>query len=132
VDEASFNQNVTIDFLSRLVRDARRKVIVICGGQSSHKGTKLNRRLKAHSDECELVLLPAYAPELKSDEVLNQDLKTNVFSSRRPSTKDQMIDQTRLHLTSTQRRPDMSRLFSRNARGIRGQIIITAMCSNIG
>jgi len=56
-----FNQDVMIDCLSRLVRDAQRKVIVICDGHSSHKGKKLNRWLTDQSDECERVRLPAHA-----------------------------------------------------------------------
>ena len=111
VFEGSFNQDVMIDFLSRLVRDAQRKVIVVCDGHPTHKGKKVKRWLEAHSDECELVLLPGYAPELNPDEVLNQDLKANMFSSNRPSNKPQMIEQTRSYLTSTQKRPDVVQSF---------------------
>ena len=72
VFEGGFNQDVMIDFLARLVRDAQRKVIVIADGHPAHKGAKLKRWLAAHAGECELVLLPAYAPELNPDEVLNR------------------------------------------------------------
>ena len=106
-----FNQRVMIDFLARLIRDADRKVIVIADGHPAHKGRKLKRWLADHADECELVLLPAYAPELNPDEVLNQDLKANVFASGRPSTKAQMIQQTRSYLASTQKRPDVVQSF---------------------
>ena len=57
------------------------------------------------------MLLPPYAPELNPDEVLNQDLKANVFAAGRPSTKDQMVDQSRSYLASTQKRPDVVRSF---------------------
>mgnify|MGYP006268357361 CR=1 FL=1 len=111
VFEGGFNQDVMIDFLARLVRDAERKVIVIADGHPAHKGAKLKRWLAAHADACELVLLPAYAPELNPDEVLNQDLKANVFSSGRPMTKSQMMHQTRSYLSSTQKRPDVVQSF---------------------
>lgn len=111
VFEGGFNQEVMIDFLARLVRDAERKVIVIADGHPSHKGKKLRRWLEAHRHECELVLLPPYAPELNPDEVLNQDLKANVFAGGRPAAKAQMIDQTRSYLRSTQKRPDVVQSF---------------------
>jgi len=111
VFEGSFTQEVMIDFLARLVRDAERKVIVIADGHPVHRGKKLNRWLEKHQDECELVLLPPYAPELNPDEVLNQDLKANVFSAARPATKAQMIHQTRSYLASTQKRPDVVQSF---------------------
>ncbi len=107
VFEGGFNQDVMIDFLSRLVRDADRKVIVIADGHPAHKGTRLKRWLAAHAAKCELVLLPAYAPELNPTEVLNQDLKANIFSMRRPATKREMIEHTRSYLASTQKRPDV-------------------------
>lgn len=111
VFEGGFNQEVMIDFLARLARDAERKVIVIADGHPSHKGKKLRRWLEAHRHECELVLLPPYAPELNPDEVLNQDLKANVFAGGRPAAKAQMIDQTRSYLRSTQKRPDVVQSF---------------------
>ncbi len=81
VFEGGFNQDVMIDFLSRLVWDADRKVIVSADGYPAHKGTRLKRWRRAHADKCELVLLPAYAPEVNATEVLNQDLKANIFST---------------------------------------------------
>ena len=79
---------------------------------------KLKRWLASPADECELVLLPAYAPELNPDEVLNQDLKANVFSSGRPMTKRQMMHQTRSYLSSTQKRPDVVQSFSRKHKSL--------------
>ena len=112
VFEGGFNQDVMIDFLSRLVRDAAgHKIIVIADGHPAHKGRKLKQWLKDHADECELVLLPPYAPQVNPTEVLNQDLKANVFSKSRPATKEQMIDQTRAYMASTQKRPDVVRSF---------------------
>jgi len=111
VFEGGFNQNVLIDFLARLVRDARRKVIVIADGHPAHKGRKLRRWLEKHREECELVFLPPYAPELNPDEVLNQDLKANVFAAGRPATRNQLLRRTRSRLASTQKRPDVVRSF---------------------
>lgn len=102
-----FNQDVMIDFLERLVRDSKRKVIVIADGHPAHQGNRLEDWLEEHSSECELILLPRYAPELNPDELLNQDLKSNVFSTGRPRNRDELMSQTRSYLQSTQKRPDI-------------------------
>jgi len=78
---------------------------------SERDDARIRRWLAAHAEECELVLLPPYAPELNPDENLNQDLKVNVFSTGRPATKRQMIRQTRSYLASTQKRPDVVQSF---------------------
>jgi transposase len=102
-----FTQVVMIDFLERLTRDAQRKVIVIADGHPAHKGQLVKKWLAENASRCELVLLPGYAPELNPDELLNQDLKSNVFKRRRPSRKEELIEQTRSYLRSTQKRPDI-------------------------
>lgn len=107
VFKGSFTQLVLIDFLTRLIRDAKRKVIVIADGHPAHKGRRVKQWLAEHASECELVILPGYAPELNPDELLNQDLKSNVFSARRPHTRDELVTQTRSYLRGTQKRPDI-------------------------
>jgi len=111
VFKGSFGQSVMIDFLDRLVRDAKRKVIVIADGHPAHKGRRVQQWLKEHASQCELVLLPGYAPELNPDELLNQDLKSNVFSCGRPRTRDELMTQTRTYLKATQKRPDIVRAY---------------------
>ena len=115
VFDGSFTQSVMIDFLDRLIRDAKRKVIVIADGHPAHKGRRLKQWLKEHASQCELVLLPGYAPELNPDELLNQDLKSNVFSSGRPRMRDELIAQTRSYLKATQKRPDIVRAYFQEA-----------------
>ena len=115
VFNGSFTQSVMIDFLDRLVRDAKRKVIVITDGHPAHKGRRVKQWLKGRALQCELVLLPGYAPELNPDELLNQDLKSNVFSSGRPRTRDELVTQTRSYLRATQMRPDIVRAYFQEA-----------------
>lgn len=111
VFHGSFNQSVMIDFLERLTRDAGRKVIIIADGHPAHKGRKVKEWLRRHEDECELVLLPGYAPELNPDELLNQDLKSNVFRCGRPRDRQELAGQTRSYLRGTQKRPDIVRSY---------------------
>ena len=115
VFKGSFTQSVMIDFLDRLIRDAKRKIIVIVDGHPAHRGRRLGEWLKKHTSQCELVLLPGYAPELNPDELLNQDLKSNVFWSGRPKTQDELMGQTRTYLRATQKRPDIVRAYFQEA-----------------
>ena len=115
VFHGSFTQTVLIDFLTRLIRDAKRKVIVIADGHPAHKGRRVKQWLLEHKSECELVILPGYAPELNPDELLNQDLKSNVFSAHRPRTRDELMTQTRSYLRGTQKRPDIVRAYFQEA-----------------
>lgn len=109
VFKGSFTQQTMIEFLTRLVRDAQRKVIVIADGHPTHKGRRVRQWLTTHAAECELVLLPGYAPELNPDELLNQDLKSNVFASGRPHNQEDLIRNTHCYLRATQQRPDIIR-----------------------
>ena len=51
------------------------------------------------------MFLPGYSPELNPTELLNQDLKTNALGRRRPATQQELLDDTRGYLRSTQRQP---------------------------
>jgi len=115
VFKGNFTQSVMIDFLERLIRDAKRKIIVIADGHPAHRGRRLRQWLEKHASQCELVLLPGYAPELNPDELLNQDLKSNVFWSGRPKTREELISQTRSYLRATQQRPDIVRGYFQEA-----------------
>jgi len=115
VFKGSFTQRLMIDFLERLIRDASRKIIVIADGHPAHKGKRVKQWLAEHASQCELVLLPGYAPELNPDELLNQDLKSNVFAAGRPHTRDNLMSQTRSYLWATQKRPDIVRAYFQEA-----------------
>lgn len=115
VFRGSFTQQVMVDFLERLTRDAKRKLIVIADGHPAHQGKRVQQWLAAHAAQCELVLLPGYAPELNPDELLNQDLKSHVFAAGRPHTRDELMNQTRSYLTATQKRPDIVRSYFNEA-----------------
>jgi len=101
-----FITKVFIEFLTRLVRQAAgQKVILILDGHPVHRAAAVKRWVNTHSDAIELVYLPGYSPELNPTELLNQDLKTNALGRRRPATQQELIDDTRGYLRSTQRRP---------------------------
>jgi transposase len=102
----AFIAKVFIEFLTRLVRQANgQKVILILDGHPVHRSAAARRWVEAHQDQIELVFLPGYSPELNPTELLNQDLKTNSLGRRRPDSQQELIDDTRAYLRSTQRSP---------------------------
>jgi transposase len=103
-----FVTKVFIEFLTRLVRQAAgQKLILILDGHPVHRAAAVKRWVQAHAEAIELVYLPGYSPELNPTERLNQDLKTNSLGRRRPASQQELIDDTRGYLRSTQRRPGL-------------------------
>jgi transposase len=108
VFKEKFAAAVLIDFLHRLIRQARgQKVILILDGDPVHRSKNVRRWVAAHADQIELQFLPGYSPELNPTELLNQDVKTNALGRRRPRTQQELIGDTRSYLRSTQRRPQL-------------------------
>jgi transposase len=97
---------VFIEFLRRLVKQAGgQKVILILDGHPVHRAAAVRGWVAEHAEAIELVFLPSYSPELNPTELLNQDVKSNALGRRRPHSQQEMIDDTRSYLRSTQRRP---------------------------
>jgi len=88
--EGSFNGEVFITFLERMIRYAQHKIFFITDGHPAHKTKKLKEWLVCHQEKIEVFFLPPYSPELNPQEYLNQDVKTNVIGKRRPINKAQM------------------------------------------
>lgn len=105
-----FTADVCLRFLGRLVRHAGsggRRVFLILDGHPVHKSAKVARWVEQNADKIDLFLLPSYSPDLNPDEFLNNDVKANALGRRRPSDRDEMIDDLRAYLRSTQRQPDI-------------------------
>ncbi len=115
VFKGGFNQDKMIEFLNRLIHDAKRKVIVIADGHPAHRGKKLKAWLADRANKIELIIMPGYAPELNPDELLNQDLKRGVFKSKRPKNSGELIEQTRTFLRATQKQPKRVQSYFREA-----------------
>lgn len=101
-----FTGAVFLDFLKRLVRDARgRKVVLIVDGHPAHRARIVRDFAAAHPDEIELHFLPGYSPELDPTELLNQDVKANALGRRRPRDVTELKAEVRRFLRSCQRQP---------------------------
>ena len=70
--EGALNDAIFIDFVTRLVRDAKQKVFLIVGDHRVHLASfakSSQEWLARHKDEIEIFTLPADAPEHTPDEL---------------------------------------------------------------
>jgi transposase len=102
-----FQADVFLDFLKRLVRQAKRKVFLIVDGHPVHWSSRVKAWLKKNAHRIRLFFLPGYSPELNPDEMLNQDVKSNAVGRRRASNQDELLKNVRGYLRSRQRQPHM-------------------------
>jgi transposase len=107
VFEGKFNSQVFITFLTRLIRQAGRKVFLIVDSHSAHLSARTRHWLGQHASEIEAFFLPPYSPELNPDELLNQDVKSNALGRRRAQNKRELLANVRGYLRSTQKMPQV-------------------------
>ena len=95
-----------IRFLSRLIRDAQgRKVFLILDNLRVHHSKKVSAWVGDRKEQIELFFLPAYAPELNPDEMLNANLKAAV-TSQAPNRRKGQLKRTAIgHLRHLQKTP---------------------------
>lgn len=105
--DGRFTAGVMIEFLGRLLRHAKRPVILIVDGHPVHRSAAVRRWVEARADRIRLFFLPGYSPDLNPDELLNHDVKANAVGRRRARDLDGMKDNLRSYLRGTQRRPDI-------------------------
>jgi transposase len=106
VFEERFTGPLFLDFLKRLVRDAKgRKLMLIVDGHPAHRARTVRDWVAANPDLIELHYLPGYSPELNPAECLNQDVKTNALGKRRPLNLTELKADVRRFLRSAQRQP---------------------------
>jgi transposase len=73
------NQDLFVDFLTRLIKSTDRKVYAIVDNLKVHHGVKILKPwLETNVDKIKIFYLPSYAPELNPDEYLNNNLKTEM------------------------------------------------------
>ena len=78
--QETMTTQVFIKFLSRLVKDAKRKVFLILDNHRVHHSKIVKEWLEQHKGQIELFFLPSYSPELNPDEYLNGNLKQKIRS----------------------------------------------------
>jgi len=101
----TMTSQVFIKFLSRLVKDAPRKVFLILDNHRVHHSKKVKEWLEQHQEQMELFYLPSYSPELNPDEYLNGNLKQKIRSGIPARSQTDLIKKTRSFMRTLQRRP---------------------------
>jgi transposase len=106
VFDEKFTGPLFLDFLKRLVKDAKgRKIMLILDGHPAHRARIVRDWAAANAELIELHFLPGYSPELNPAECLNQDVKTNALGKRRPVNVTELKADVRSFLRSCQRTP---------------------------
>jgi transposase len=86
--EGAINTERFIEFLTALIENAPRQIILVVDNLRVHHANKVREWLDGKEHQIELVYLPPYAPESNPDEYLNRDFKTALRTgpvSRDPS-----------------------------------------------
>lgn len=106
-----FSAEVFVSFLRRLIRSVKQKVFLIVDRHPVHRSGAVKKWLKKNKKKIRLFYLPAYSPELNPDEMLNNDVKSNALGRRRPHHQNEMIENVRGYLHSTQKQPHIVRSY---------------------
>jgi len=109
--DGKMNADVLIDFMMRLLKDAKRKVYLILDNLRVHHAKPVKEWLEEHKMMIEVFYLPAYSPELNPDEYLNCDLKAGVHSGTPARNKDQLKQKASKHMRMLQRKPSRVRKY---------------------
>ena len=104
--KGALNVAIFIDFMKRLLKDAKQKVFLIVDNLRVHHAKAVQDWLARHKVEIEIFYLPAYAPEHNPDEYLNNDLKQTIKNKPRAKTRNDLVVATSSILKSIQKRPD--------------------------
>ena len=96
---------VLIRFMSRLIKDADRKVFLILDNLKVHHSHLVKAWLEENKEQIEVFYLPSYSPELNPDEYLNGDLKQKIRSGLPARTEKELKKKTRSFMCTLQNRP---------------------------
>jgi len=107
----SFNTEVFLEFLRRLLRQIQRKIFLIVDSHPVHRGRKVRKWVEKHRRQIRLSYLPGYSPELNPDELLNQDIKSNAVGRRRAKNQKELVANARGFLQSHQKQPHIIRQY---------------------
>ena len=110
----TMTSKVFIKFLSRLAKNAERKVFLILDNHRVHHSKSVKAWLEKHTKFIELFFLPSYSPELNPDEFLNGNLKQKIRSGLPSRTQQDLIKKTRSFMKTLQKRPDHVKGFFKN------------------
>jgi len=88
----SIDADKLIEFMERLIKDAKRKIYLILDNLRAHHSKKTMAWVDAHADQLKLFHLPPYSPEYNPDEYLNHDLKESIGMRLQAKDKQELQD----------------------------------------
>lgn len=103
--QETMTAKVLIRFLSRLIKDANRKVFLILDNLRVHHAKLVRAWLARNQDKIEVHYLPAYCPELNPDEYLNGCLKEAIGKQPAARSHKELETKLRSFMKSKQRQP---------------------------
>jgi transposase len=106
VFKGAINARILIDFLRRLIKNAKRKIFLILDNLRVHHSAPVQDWVEEHYQEIELFFLPSYSPELNPVEIANADLKHAVTTCAPARKKGKLHKVASTHLRSLQRNTD--------------------------
>jgi transposase len=111
--DGSFNAEVFLTFIKRLVNESTRKVYLIVDNLKSHHAKIVTAWVAKHKERIEIFYLPPYCPEYNPDEYLNGNLKRELAKKGYVRSKKEMEHNTRSVLKIFQRdKKHVARLFN--------------------
>jgi transposase len=109
--DGALNVVLFLNFLRRLVKDARRKIFLIVDNLRVHRAKPVTAWVRANRHQIELVYLPPYAPEYNPDEFMHNDLKQTMARRCMPKDKAGLKSFLRSHMHRLQKMPAKVRAF---------------------
>jgi len=102
---SAMTTDLLIRFMTRLVKDAGRKVFLVLDNLRVHHSKIVKQWLEDHKEQIEVFYLPSYSPDLNPDEYLNGNLKTAVHSGKPIRDQKDLESKTRSFMKTLIKRP---------------------------
>ena len=103
--EESLNAERMIEFMKRLIRDAKKPVFLILDNLRVHHAKHVKEWVAGREAQIQLFYLPSYSPDLNPDEYLNCDLKRSLGEKAGTRDKQKIKARARGHLRMLQNNP---------------------------
>jgi transposase len=111
--EGRMNAGTFIEFLKRLVHNAKRPVFLIVDNHPSHRARKVFEFVRKTKGQLRLFFLPPYSPELNPDELVWNHLKNHGVGKRIVKSREDLKRMVIGHLRFLQKTPNLIRAFFR-------------------
>ena len=113
--EGRMNAGTFVEFLKRLLHNAKHPVFLIVDGHPSHRARKVFDFVRSTQGRLRLYFLPPYSPELNPDELVWNHLKNHSVGKRFVKSRGELKRVVIGHLRFLQKTPDLVRAFFRES-----------------